>query len=74
MTWAERRNSGMPFQTWKPFPDAAIVQIKNCFGDSRIGPASSFWWGYEEELGSVGEGVIVKARRLDKPKENQTNG
>lgn len=69
MTWVSRINAAFPFQTWRPFPPEAIVQIKNCFGDSRIGPASSFWWGYEEELGCIGEGVIVKARRLDKLKD-----
>lgn len=66
--WKSRRDAGMPFQTWKPFPPEAIVQIKNAFGDSRIGPAKSFWWGYEEELGGVGEGVITAARRLDREK------
>lgn len=46
MTWVSRINAAFPFQTWRPFPPEAIVQIKNCFGDSRIGPADTFWWGY----------------------------
>ena len=66
--WLERRNSAMPYQNWRPFPPTAIVQIKNAFGDSRIGPAGSFWWGYEQEIGGIGESVITKARRLDKLK------
>ena len=70
MDWLDRiRDAPMPFQDWRAFPHDAIVQIKNAFGESRIGPASSFWWGYESELGGVGEGVITKARRLDRPKK-----
>jgi hypothetical protein len=56
----------MPYQTWDAFPPEAIVQVKNRMGDSRIGPASSFWWGYER---SNPEGVIVYARRIDTPKD-----
>lgn len=59
----------LPFQTWKPFPDDAIVKVYNCHGESNIGVVKDFWWGYEEELGGVGEGVITKCIRLDKPKE-----
>ena len=67
--WLERRRDApLPFQTWHAFPPEAIVQIKNFWGDSRIGLAKDFWWGYETELGGIGEGVIVKARRLDRPK------
>lgn len=66
--WLLRRDAGMPYQEWRPFPPEAVVQVKNAHGESRIGPASSFWWGYEEELGVIGEGVICKARRLDRPK------
>lgn len=55
----------MPYQTWAPFPPEAIVQIANADGEDRIGPASSFWWGWER---GNGEGVITKARRLDRPK------
>jgi hypothetical protein len=67
--WMKRSESGMPFQDWCPFPPDAIVQIRNAFCDTRIGPAKSFWWGYETEFGEISEGVIVKARRLDRPKE-----
>lgn len=61
-------HASMPYQNWTPFPPHAIVKVMNRYGESKIGPASSFWWGYEEELGETGEGVIVRARRLDKPK------
>ena len=56
----------LPYQEWRPFPDNAVVQIKGISGDSKIGVVKDFWWGYEEELGSIGEDVIIKARRLDK--------
>jgi hypothetical protein len=62
------RHAAYPFQEWRAFPNDAIVQIKNAWGESRIGLASSFWWGYETELGDIGEGVITQARRLDRPK------
>jgi hypothetical protein len=59
----------MPYQEWHPFPPEAIVEVKNCYHNhSKVGPANKFWWGYEEDFGSVSEGVITKARRLDKPK------
>lgn len=64
----QRRDSSMPYQTWRAFPPEAVVQIWNAYGDTRIGPASSFWWGYEQECGSIGEGVIIRARRLDRPR------
>lgn len=67
MDWMLRRDTHMPRQNWKPFPCDAIVQIKNAYGDTKIGPAHSFWWGYEEESGGIGESVITQARRLDKP-------
>jgi len=67
MEWQLRRNSSMPWQTWRAFPADAIVQIKNAYGDSRIGLAGSFWWGYEDEGAEIGEGVIISARRLDQP-------
>jgi len=38
----------MPYQQWKPFPDDAMVEVKNIYGDSRTGVVSSFWWGYED--------------------------
>lgn len=66
--WQHRKNAPFPFQTWRAFPQDAVVQIKNAYGESRVGPAGSFWWGYETELGDIGAGVIVAARRLDKPK------
>ena len=66
--WLLRNDARMPFQEWRPFPPEAIVQVKNAWGDSRIGPASSFWWGYEQEMGAIGEGVIYAARRLDRPR------
>jgi len=67
--WLRRQHdAAMPFQTWRPFPPEAIVQIANAFGDTKVGQVKDFWWGYEEELGGVGEGVIVAARRLDKPR------
>lgn len=62
--YLSRWNAGMPYQTWKPFADDEIVEVVNIHGESRIGPAASFWWGYEQELGGTAEGVIVKARRV----------
>ena len=67
--WMQRhRDAPMPYQDWRAFPADAIVQVKNIHGDSNIGPAGKFWWGYEEELGGIGGGVIIAARRLDTPK------
>lgn len=65
--WLYRVDAAFPFQTWRPFPPEAIVQIGgfNLNDGSKIGPASSFWWGYERENL---EGVIRRARRLDRPK------
>lgn len=63
-----RRDSSFPYQNWRPFPDEAIVKAYNAYGHSQIAPAGSLWWGYEEECGVISEGVIIKARRLDKPK------
>ena len=67
--WKRRCDSSFPFQTWKPFPDDAIVLVKNAYDDSRIDLVKNFWWGYERELGQIGEGVIIKAKRLDRPKK-----
>ena len=67
-TWIYRRDFPMPYQDGCPFPPCAIVQVRNAYGDSQIGPASSFWWGYEVDMGFLAEGVIFKARRLDRPK------
>lgn len=68
MNWVYRRNSTYPYQTWKPFPAEAIVQVSNAYGDKRIAKSGDLWWGYEEENGRAAEGVISKARRLDKTK------
>lgn len=65
----ERRNAFMPYQEWNPYPPEAIVLVENSYEDKRIGLAKDFWWGYEEDMGSVADGVIIKARRLDRPKE-----
>lgn len=71
-----RRDAGMPFQNWAPFPPEAIVQVWSYYDDmpSVIGPASSFWWGYEVDGDSVGEGVIASARRLDRPLASKKEG
>ena len=68
MDFIYRSNSSFPFQTWNAFPPEAIVLVYNAYGDGKIDIAKNLWWGYERELGSIGEGVIVKAKRLDKPK------
>jgi len=60
----KRSSSPYPFQEWRIFPPDAIVQVKNQHGQSSIGQAKEFWWGYEKE-GS--ESVIQQARRLDRP-------
>jgi hypothetical protein len=76
--WLNRRDdASLPFQTWDAFPPEAIVQVRSAYYPDipdAIGPARNFWWGYEEDLSEIGEGVIVKARRLDKPKEGFENG
>ena len=64
----DRRDASMPFQEWLPFPPEAIVQVWNVFGESRIAQSVDLWWGHEFEMGGTAEGVIVRARRLDKPK------
>jgi len=64
--WTYRwRDAPMPYQTWAPFPPDTIVQIANKYGDDKIGPASTFWWGWDRDNP---EGVITKARRLDRQK------
>jgi len=65
----ERRNSSFPFQTWNAFPLEAVVLVKNAYGESKVDLAKNLWWGYEQEMGSVSEGVIVKAKRLDRAKK-----
>jgi hypothetical protein len=62
-----RRDSSMPYQNWNAFPSEAIVQVKNAYGDNRIAVSKDLWWGYESECGEIDEGVIIAARRLDKP-------
>jgi len=77
MMWLCRKDAPMPFQNWSPFPPDAIVQVRSAFHpevSDNIGPAKSFWWGYEQELGRIGEGVIWKARRLDKPVRAKAEG
>ena len=70
--WLIRFNDApMPYQTWTAFPPEAIVQVKNAHGDDRIGLAGQYWWGYEVEGSEIGEGVITRARRLDRPKVTQ---
>lgn len=66
--WKYRRNSAYPYQTWREFPPNAIVLVKNAYGDRKIDLAKNLWWGYEREFDQVGEGVIIAAKRLDKPK------
>lgn len=67
--WISRDGIAMPYQPWHPFPPDAIVQIAGfgC-GETKIGPASSFWWGWRGGLEA--ETVIRYARRLDKPKHS----
>lgn len=62
------RDAAMPYQNWQPFPSEAIVLVKNKFGDRTIAQAKDLWWGYEQDLGCTSEGVIIEARRLDRPK------
>ena len=57
----------LPYQKWQPFPPEAIVQVVDVHDRKVIGPAYRFWWGYEPDF----DGVIVKARRLDKPKRKE---
>ena len=74
--WLRRADAPMPYQRWCPFPDNAIVQVRSTYHPEipdAIGPAKSFWWGYEQEFGNTSEGVISRARRLDKPKKDTPN-
>jgi hypothetical protein len=69
--WQRRRDSSMPYQHWCPYPDNAIVQVRSAYFPDvpdNIGPAGSFWWGYDVDLGDIAEGVIVASRRLDRKK------
>ncbi len=72
--WIERRDSSMPFQNWDAFPPEAIVQARSAFYPDvadTIGLAKDLWWGYEQEFGEIAEGVIYKARRLDRPRRDK---
>jgi hypothetical protein len=66
-----RTDAPMPYQTWKPFPDEAIVLVYNAYGDRRIAQCGTLWWGYENEVGAIGEGVITRAKRLDRARETR---
>ena len=68
MEWKHRRDSALPYQEWLEFDPESIVQVSNAYGDKRIGQAKGFWWGYEQDMGEVSEGTIVKARCLSTPK------
>lgn len=63
-----RKNYSFPYQKWEEFPPEAIVLVYNAYGDSKIDYVKNLWWGYENESGQIDEGVIVRAKRLDKPK------
>lgn len=68
--WLRRRDSALPWQDWRPFPPEAIVQARSQYWPDipdTIAPAKSLDWGYARDFGMVGEGVIMTARRLDKP-------
>lgn len=65
--WINRRDSALPYQEWRAFEPYEIVQVANAYGDKRIGQAKDFWWGYEQDMGEISEGTIVKARCLSKP-------
>ena len=62
------RDASYPYGGWHPFPPNAVVQVKNAYGETRIGLSKEFWWGYKRELDRLDEAVITRARRLDRPK------
>ena len=66
-----RSESAMPYQTWKPFPDDAIVKVWSYYEDvpPTIDLVKNLWWGYEIECTDVAEGVIARAMLLSKRKE-----
>lgn len=72
--WINRRDFPYPYQDASPFCPNAIVQVRNAYGDSRIGTSASFWWGYEREGSEIGEGVILLARQLDRPRASGKEG
>ena len=66
--WKSRWDSSMPYQEWRAFsstPDD-YVEVANAYGDVRRGYVRDFWWGYEQDMGHTAEGVITKARRIEK--------
>ncbi len=63
IAFIERKASVNPYQEWRVFPLEAIVQVKTVEGNSSIGQAKDFWWGYKAEE----KEVIAKARLLDQP-------
>lgn len=64
----QRRDTWMPYQIWNAYPPEAIVLVKNAYGARRIDLAGKLWWGYQEEMGCVSDGVIMEAKRLDRPR------
>ena len=67
-----RRDAPLPYQTWHPFPPEAIVQVWSYVSSvpPKIAQAKDLWWGYEDcWCDGVNEGVIARARRLDRPKQ-----
>ena len=66
--WKIRREVEYPYQNYSWFPPEAIVLCVGYYGNRTIDLAKNLWWGYETELGEIGEGVIMKAKRLDTPK------
>lgn len=60
-----RQDFPWPYQNVNPYPGSAIVLVLNEIGERRIAMAKDLWWGVER---SNPEGVIVKARRLDRPR------
>lgn len=69
--WLQRkRDASMPYQNWHPFASSDWVEIQNAYGDTTKGFAGDFWWGYEEDCGDIGEGVVIKTRRIARMKES----
>jgi hypothetical protein len=64
--WQNRFRSkiwSFPYQNYNPFNDNDIVEVGfNNTTETVIGKSNLLWWGYETELGEIGEGVITKAR------------
>lgn len=65
--WLYRwHDAPMPYQEWREFAPDQFVEIANAYGDVRRGYAREYWWGYEEECGQISEGVIVRARPIER--------